>query len=245
MRFTVPASARHSPEPEPARRWSLETSDSAKAATRTWEERWRELVLGTGGGAPAAIARGGLWGLSLLYGSVMRVYRAAYDLGLIRTVACECRVISVGNLTVGGTGKSTTVRWLARWLREHGVNVAVLSYGYRAESEAAVTVVSNGEEVVIPESVSGDEPRMLAESLPGVPVLIGKRRQLSAQEAVSRFGVEVCVLDDAFQVPAPAQGSGAGADRRALPVWRRLPAPARASPGGAPATASCGCRGHH
>jgi tetraacyldisaccharide 4'-kinase len=91
------------------------------------------------------------------------------------------------------------VRWLARWLRDQGVPVAILSYGYRAGSEEAVTVVSDGTRVMVPESVSGDEPRMLADALPGVPVLIGKRRQLSAAEAVRRFGTRVCVLDDAFQ----------------------------------------------
>jgi tetraacyldisaccharide 4'-kinase len=147
----------------------------------------------------AALARGGLWALSGIYAGVIGAYRAAYDLGLLRQTSVGCRVISVGNLTVGGTGKSSMVRWLAEWLQARGVPAAILSYGYRAGSEALVTVVSDGRQILVPESVSGDEPRMLAEALPGVPVLIGKRRQLSAAEAVRRFGVRVCVLDDAFQ----------------------------------------------
>jgi tetraacyldisaccharide 4'-kinase len=151
--------------------------------------------------------------LAGLYRGVIGAYRLAYDLGLLRTVTADCRVISVGNLTVGGTGKSTAVRWIAGWLRERGVPVAVLSYGYRppqlraaggergraAPEQQAVTVVSDGQRALVPEAVSGDEPRMLAEALAEVPVLIGKRRQFSAAEAVRQFGTRVCVLDDAFQ----------------------------------------------
>lgn len=171
----------------------------ATDAERSWEERWRELVLGGARSPGAAVVRGGLWALSGIYGGVISAYRGAYDLGLLHTVQAGCRVVSVGNLTVGGTGKSTTVRWLACHLKERGARVAILSYGYRAGSEEAVTVVSDGRQILVPASVSGDEPRMLAEALPGVPVLIGKRRQLSAAEAVRRFGAQVCVLDDAFQ----------------------------------------------
>jgi tetraacyldisaccharide-1-P 4'-kinase len=164
-----------------------------------WENRWRRLILGNERGPAATAARGGLWALSQLYGGAVTAYRSAYELGLLHPVRAACRVVSVGNLTVGGTGKSTTVRWLAQRFRRRGVRVVVLSYGYRAGSEEPVTVVSDGEKVLVPESVSGDEPRMLAEALPGVPVLIGKRRQVSAAEAVRRFDAQVCVLDDAFQ----------------------------------------------
>jgi tetraacyldisaccharide 4'-kinase len=174
-------------------------SVAASSAAGAWEGRWREIISGQARGPAAALARVGLRTLAGLYAGVIGAYRAAYDLGLLRTVTAPCQVISVGNLTVGGTGKTTTVRWLAGWLRDRGVPVAVLSYGYRAGSDAAVTVVSDGERVLVPASVGGDEPRMLAEALPGVPVLIGKRRQLSAEEAVRQFGARVCVLDDAFQ----------------------------------------------
>ena len=151
--------------------------------------------------------------LAGLYRAGVGTYRLAYDLGLLHTVAADCRIISVGNLTVGGTGKSTAVRWIAGWLHERGIPVAVLSYGYlppqmreaegkrgrHAPEKQAVTVVSDGRRVLVPERVSGDEPRMLAEALAGVPVLIGKRRQFSAAEAVRQFGTRVCVMDDAFQ----------------------------------------------
>src|SRR5438874_1288331 len=102
-----------------------------------WEQRWRELVIGKTTGPGAALARAGLSALAGLYGGVIGAYRLAYDLGLLRTVTASCRVISVGNLTVGGTGKSTMVRWIAGRLHEQGVPVAVLSYGYRPRQRRA------------------------------------------------------------------------------------------------------------
>src|SRR5438105_2892208 len=103
------------------------------------EQRWRELVTGEATSLGAGAARAGLSALAGLYGGVIGGYRLAYDLGLLRTVTACCRVISVGNLTVGGTGKSTTVRWIAGRLHEWGVPVAVLSYGYRAPRTPKIT----------------------------------------------------------------------------------------------------------
>src|SRR3954447_8011593 len=147
---------------------------SAPSDTTPWEQRWRMLIQGETRGPVAALARVALWALSGLYSAVIGTYRAGYDLGLIQRTTASCRIISVGNLTVGGTGKTTTVRWLARWLRDRGTPIAILSYGYRAESDEAVTVVSDASRVLVPSSVSGDEALMLAAGLPGVPVLIGK-----------------------------------------------------------------------
>jgi tetraacyldisaccharide 4'-kinase len=163
------------------------------------EQRWLEIVSGRDGSAGAALARGGLTLLSWLYEIVIRGYRGLYDVGALRQVRLPCRVVSVGNITMGGTGKSTTVKWVVKALQAAGARAAVLSYGYRAGSEAPVTVVSDGETVLVPVAQSGDEPRMLAEALPGAPVLIGKQRKWSGAAAVARFGVDVCVLDDAFQ----------------------------------------------
>ena len=134
-------------------------------------------------------------------------YRAGCDMGLLRPTRLPCRVISIGNLTVGGTGKTTTVRWIARRLLERGLRPAILSRGYGAQAATrntgddrkTVTVVAGPEGVRLPTSASGDEPQLLARSLPGVPVLIGKRRVLSGRHAVAEFAVDACILDDAFQ----------------------------------------------
>ena len=118
------------------------------SSPQDWEARWRALLFGPARGPGAVGARAGLAALAGLYGGVMSAYRTAYDWRLLRTVRADCRVMSVGNLTVGGTGKSTAVRWLAGRLRDRGVPVAILSYGYRAKSEQAVTVVSDGRRVL-------------------------------------------------------------------------------------------------
>lgn len=176
----------------------LMPDSSAHAA----EARWRALVSGTAPEWWAPAARGGLSALSALYGAGVRAYRAGYDLGLLRAARLPCTVISVGNLTVGGTGKTTTVRWLVRRLLEWDARPAILSYGYRAGSEgdgSRVRVVSGPEGVRLPVEESGDEPQLLARSLPGVPVLAGRRRLRSGRAAREAFGVDVCVLDDGFQ----------------------------------------------
>jgi tetraacyldisaccharide 4'-kinase len=166
---------------------------------RTREEKWQEIVSGRNRSVGGALARGALTSLSWLYEGVIRTYRGLYDAGVLKQVRLPCRVVSVGNITVGGTGKSTTVKWVVKTLQEAGARTAVLSYGYRAGSDAPVTVVSDGDSLLVPVEASGDEPRMLAEALPGAPVLIGKQRKWSGAAAVARFGAQVCVLDDAFQ----------------------------------------------
>lgn len=168
-----------------------------------FETRWRGLVSGEDPAWWGPLARTGLLALSGLYGAVVNIYRAGFDLGLLSVTRLPCPVVAIGNITVGGTGKTTTVRWLVRTLREWGVQPAVLSYGYRAGASKAeknaATVVAGPEGLRVPVEVSGDEPQMLARSLPGVPVLIGRKRIKSGRRACEEFNAEACVLDDAFQ----------------------------------------------
>jgi tetraacyldisaccharide 4'-kinase len=163
------------------------------------ETGWRRLVRGETKDWWAAPARAGLAVLSGLYGGVVGTYRAGFDLGLLRTARVPCRVVSVGNITVGGTGKTTTVRWLVRRLQGMGAAPAVLSYGYRSDAEDPVTVVADRDDIRAPVELTGDEPQLLARSLPGVPILAGRKRVLSARRACEEFDASVCVLDDAFQ----------------------------------------------
>lgn len=168
-----------------------------------FETEWRRLVSGEERAWWAGPARSGLWALSGIYAGIVSGYRAGFDLGLLKTTRLPCPVLGIGNITVGGTGKTTTVRWLIRRLQEWGVHPAVLSYGYRAgaskKERNAVTVVAGPEGIRTPVSLSGDEPQMLARSLPGVPVLIGRKRIYSGQQAWDEFRSDVCVLDDSFQ----------------------------------------------
>jgi tetraacyldisaccharide 4'-kinase len=111
-------------------------------------------------------------------------------------------VVSVGNLTVGGTGKSPVVVWLAEALEARGYVVAVLSRGYGRRSRG-VHVVASGGRVLVDVEVSGDEPAMIGRRLQG-PVVVGERRVAAAREAVER-GATVLLLDDGFQHRALAR----------------------------------------
>jgi tetraacyldisaccharide 4'-kinase len=140
-----------------------------------------------------------LWPLGLLYGwlGVLRV--SAYRAGLRPTARAAGPVISVGNLSVGGSGKTPMVEWIARALRDAGAPAAVLSRGYGGRYDGRPLVVSDGRSAPLDASLAGDEPVMLARALPGVPVLVGRRRDEAARVAETLFGPRVHVLDDGFQ----------------------------------------------
>lgn len=109
-------------------------------------------------------------------------------------------VISLGNITVGGTGKTPTACMLARRLQSQGWRVALLNRGYRSQKEqGGAAIMSDGREVLLTAEEGGDEACLMARSLPGVPVLVGRHRALGGRLAVERFGTQVLLLDDGFQ----------------------------------------------
>ena len=141
---------------------------------------------------------------SAAYQAAVTLRNLAYDRGLAPQVRLPCRVVSVGNLTVGGTGKTTCVEFVARKLQAMGKRVAVLSRGYggmrrdywlRTDSGRLLV---NGEPIAAHDGLA-DEPQLLAEHLDGVPVLVGRRRDRTGRVAASQFGVETVILDDGFQ----------------------------------------------
>jgi tetraacyldisaccharide 4'-kinase len=138
--------------------------------------------------------------LSAVYGRVARLRRSWYQQRPQARRQLDRPVISVGNLVVGGSGKTPVVEALARMLREMGERPAILSRGYaRKRSDEGVVVVSDPERVLEPVERSGDEPQMLARALPGTPVLVSPDRYLAGRLAEERFGCTVCILDDGFQ----------------------------------------------
>jgi tetraacyldisaccharide 4'-kinase len=137
---------------------------------------------------------------SSIYGAAARWRRHWYAHDPARRKRLAQAVISVGNLSTGGSGKTPIVRELARLLAARGERPAVLSRGYgRRHAADGVTVVSDGTRILADVDHAGDEPLMLAEADPAVPVLVGADRYLSGSLAEQRFGVTVHILDDGFQ----------------------------------------------
>ena len=146
------------------------------------EAAFRELISGATTGPVAAAARGGLRLLSGLYGTAVAARNLAFDVGLRRAHRADVPVVSVGNLTTGGTGKTPVVAWIANWLVEQNKTPVILSRGYRA----------------LPESVN-DEKLVLDQLCPGVAHLQDPDRVASAEVAVVEHEAGVLVLDDGFQ----------------------------------------------
>lgn len=136
---------------------------------------------------------------SLPYRGGVAARNRLYDLGLLPQMKLPCPVISVGNLTVGGTGKTPTVILLANLLREKGRRPAVLSRGYGGRARGPVSIVSNENRILMEWGEAGDEPVLIARAVPGVPVLTGTKRHLTGRAAVEQCNANVLILDDAFQ----------------------------------------------
>ncbi len=137
--------------------------------------------------------------LSPVYAAAMKLRQFLYLRGIFKQHSLPVPVISVGNLVLGGTGKTPTVQYIANLLLSRGFNPAVVSRGYGGRARGKHNVVSNGSEILLGPLDSGDEPFMLAESLPGVPVLTGKKRLYPCKYAIETFGADCIILDDGFQ----------------------------------------------
>lgn len=139
-----------------------------------------------------------LWPLSLLYSLVMVIRNLGYDAGLLRSYKVDCPVISVGNITVGGTGKTPTVITLAQWFTAKKVKVCIISRGYGRNSTGNV-VVADSEKILVNVHESGDEAQLIAKSLPGVPVIVNEDRVQAARYAITHFQPHLIILDDGLQ----------------------------------------------
>jgi tetraacyldisaccharide 4'-kinase len=138
--------------------------------------------------------------LSAVYGQVTRFRRHWYEQHPQLQRRLGLPVVSVGNLVVGGSGKTPVVALLAETLRDAGLTPAIVSRGYkRRDTRRPVVVVSDGRSVLVGTGESGDEPQLLARRLPGVPVVIGANRYDAGMVARDRLGAGVLILDDGFQ----------------------------------------------
>ena len=152
--------------------------------------------------------------LSYIFEAIARTRYWLYNKRIMRDAPLGCLVVVVGNLTVGGTGKTPIVEKFARTLSERGRKVAILSRGYKSKSEGSFKkflrwlthgeapkprVVSDGKNLLLDSEVAGDEPYMLARNLPNVVVVVDKNRVRAGHYAITEFGVDTLILDDGFQ----------------------------------------------
>lgn len=136
--------------------------------------------------------------LSAVYGSVARLRRSWYERRPASRVRLTRPVISIGNMVVGGSGKTPIVAAVAGLLAASGHRPAILSRGYGRRS-TGVIVVTDGSGPLVPVEDSGDEPQMLARDLPDVPIVVDVDRARAGRLAVERFNPGVLILDDGFQ----------------------------------------------
>jgi len=137
--------------------------------------------------------------LSVLYRAAVYLRRVFFRLHIFKRKKISCPVISVGNLTLGGTGKTPTVIQIAQLLKSNNRRPVVVSRGYGRKDETEIIVVSDGRSVLVDVQTGGDEPVMIGSMLPGIPVVVGRKRYQAALLALQRFSPDAIVLDDGFQ----------------------------------------------
>lgn len=152
--------------------------------------------------------------LSIIFTGLVKIRYHLYNNGILKSRPLGCLVVVVGNLTVGGTGKTPVVEKFAKSLTERGRKVAILSRGYKSKPDPMYKrffrwithgeapppkVVSDGASILMDSEDAGDEPYMLARNLPGVVVLVDKNRVKAGSYAIKHFGCDTLLLDDGFQ----------------------------------------------
>src|SRR5512140_2908299 len=186
-----------------------------RAWTESLETFLLEVILEERRGTRAALVRTVLYGCSRLFQVAVKTRRFLYNMRLLRDSPLGVQVIAIGNLTVGGTGKTPVVEKFARELRDQGRTVAILSRGYRSkpvplhqwmlnkvlfrDDTTPPRVVSDGKSLLLDSEMAGDEPYMLASNLKDVVVLVDKDRVKSGRYAIEKFGCDTLLLDDGFQ----------------------------------------------
>jgi tetraacyldisaccharide 4'-kinase len=136
---------------------------------------------------------------SLVYAFAQRLRYAAYGFRILKKKKLPGLVVSVGNITAGGTGKTPAVAALAKLAVSLNIRVCIISRGYGGRYESPVLEVSDGEKVLADSQLAGDEPVLLAESVAGCPVVLSRKRYLAGTYARDKFATELFIIDDGFQ----------------------------------------------
>ena len=151
------------------------------------------------GKAPVISLAAALYTISLLYGAGQRLRQLGYRKKIIPARKLPCRVICVGNLAVGGTGKTPMAMYVAEKIKQFGYQPAIVSRGYGGGAQIRGGVVSDGRSIYMGPQQAGDEPYLIARRLKDVPVIVGKDRYAAGMLALNKFQPDVVVLDDGFQ----------------------------------------------
>jgi len=134
---------------------------------------------------------------AVLYSAIMNLRNSLFDKGFFQQKRVDAKIISVGNIVVGGSGKTPTVIYIAKLLKKHKINIGVLSRGY-GRSSKGYKLVSDGTNLLLPVEESGDEIILVSEECK-VPTAVSEKRALGAEKLISDQNVNAIVLDDAFQ----------------------------------------------
>lgn len=140
-----------------------------------------------------------LYLMSIAYGGLAKLRGKLYRQQIKFANKLPCSVVSIGNITAGGTGKTPMTIYVAKRAQDFGYKVVVLSRGYGGDAEAAGGIVSDGNTILMEAETAGDEPFMMAGKLKGVPVVVGKNRFQQGMHALQQFGPDLIILDDGFQ----------------------------------------------
>jgi len=160
---------------------------------------WRRLVSGGRTDLIDTFAKLLLTPFACLYSSALRQRGGLYRAGVFKTYRLPRPVVSIGNITVGGTGKTPVTAHCANFLIEQGYRVAVISRGYGGSLEGHTCVVSDGTTIMLSPRECGDEPYLLASTVPGLMVVIGTDRYAAGMLAMQQLSPDVFLLDDGFQ----------------------------------------------
>lgn len=137
--------------------------------------------------------------LGFVYASLMKLRFFLYKKNIFSSTTFEVPVLSVGNLTMGGSGKTPMVIYIGNLLKRKGYKPGIVSRGYKGKSNKNVNIVSDGTSILMNSIEAGDEPRLIAETLPNTVVLTGKKRIYPCSYAVESLGCDALILDDGFQ----------------------------------------------
>jgi tetraacyldisaccharide 4'-kinase len=167
------------------------------------DKRWEKIIWTEKGGAGilGEVIRSPLFFLSVLYLAVVKIRLFLYQSNIIKSERVETKVIVVGNLSVGGTGKTPVASWIAGKLADLGHSPCVIFRGYKGSNDDETLIVSDGKQIFAGPQKAGDEAVIIAQELleKNVPVIADRKRVRAAKKAVDGFGATHIILDDGFQ----------------------------------------------